>query len=437
MKVLPLGLDVEGRPRRTVRVRGWEVVRNRLRAVRGRTLRSLAVRNYRIFLTGHGVSVIGTWMQRVAQDWLVLELTDSAFAVGVATGLQFLPMLLFGLWGGLLVDRFDRRRIIMLTQTVSSLLAAALATLVLTGVVRLEMVYVLAFALGLVTVVDSPARHTFATEMVDPADYVNAHALSSTVHNTGRLVGPAVAGLLIAWVGPGIAFAINSASFLAVLVGLALMDPAALRKSPAVARAPGRIREGLRYVWHHPELRACMILVAVVALFGQNFRVVLPLLARDDLGGGPATYGWLTSALGLGAVLGALVTAAREHVTAWSLLMATFAFGLVNLLAAGSPGLTVALIFLAFVGAAHITFNTLARTLLQLGTDAQMRGRVAALHGLVFMGSQPVGGPLLGWLCEMWGARAGLVIAGVTALIAGLALISRLRHLRKAPPDVV
>jgi MFS family permease len=409
-------------------------VKDQLRAARGRVLRSLAVRNYRLFLTGHAVSVVGTWMQRVAQDWLVLELTDSAFAVGVATALQFLPMLLFGLWGGLLVDRFDRRRTIMLTQTVSAVLAAVLASVVLTGVVRLEMVYALAFALGLVTVVDSPARHTFATEMVDPGDYVNAHALSSTVHNTGRLVGPAVAGLLIAAVGPGIAFAINSASFLAVLLGLAMMDPAALRKAPAVERAPGRIREGLRYVWEHPELRACMILVAVVALFGQNFRVVLPLLARDDLGGGPATYGWLTSALGLGAVLGALVTATREHVTAWSLLLATLAFGVVNLLAAATPGLTGALIILAFVGAANITFNTLARTLLQLGTDAQMRGRVAALHGLVFLGSQPMGGPLLGWLCEMWGARAGLVVAGASALVAGLALIPRLRHMRNVRP---
>jgi MFS family permease len=414
-------------------VRG-EVVKNRLRAARGRVLRSLAVRNYRLFLAGHAVSVVGTWMQRVAQDWLVLELTDSAFAVGVATALQFLPMLLFGLWGGLLVDRFDRRRTIMLTQTVSAVLAAVLASVVLTGVVQLEMVYALAFALGLVTVVDSPARHTFATEMVDPGDYVNAHALSSTVHNTGRLVGPAIAGLLIAAVGPGIAFAINSASFLAVLLGLVMMDPAALRKAPAVERAPGRIREGLRYVWEHPELRTCMILVAVVALFGQNFRVVLPLLARDDLGGGPATYGWLTSALGLGAVLGALVTATREHVTAWSLLLATLAFGVVNLLAAATPGLTGALIILAFVGAANITFNTLARTLLQLGTDAQMRGRVAALHGLVFLGSQPVGGPLLGWLCEMWGARTGLVVAGASALVAGLALIPRLRHLRNVRP---
>jgi MFS family permease len=395
-------------------------------------LRSLRVRNYRLFVTGHAISVIGTWMQRVAQDWLVLELTDSAVAVGIVTALQFLPTLLFGLWGGVLADRLDRRRTIMGTQAASAMLAGVLATAVLTDVVRLEMVCALALGLGLVTVVDVPARQSFVTEMVAPADYVNAHALNSTVHNTGRLIGPAVAGLLIAGVGSGIAFALNALSFLAVLYGLWRIDPTALHRAPAAPRAPGAIRAGLRYVWDNPELRACMVLVAVTALFGQNFRVVLPLIARDTFHGGAETYGWLTSALGLGAVLGALLTAAREHVTAWSLLLATLGFGAANLLAAVSPTLGVALVVMTAVGIANITMNTLARTLMQIGTDPGMQGRVMSLHSLLFLGSTPLGGPLLGWICEAFGAPAGFIVAGGTALVAGVALLPRLRTLRAA-----
>jgi MFS family permease len=406
-----------------------------VRAARGRLLRSLANRNYRLYLTGHATSVIGTWMQRVAQDWLVLELTDSAFAVGVATALQFLPTLLFGLWGGVIVDRFDRRRIIMTTQAVSALLAAILAAVVLTDVVTVAAVYALALALGMVTVVDAPARHSFVTELVEPDDYVNAHALNSTVHNAGRLIGPAIGGMLIVAIGSGGAFAINALSFVAVLIGLWWMDPAALRRLPPEPRARGQIREGLRYVWRHPELRSCMFLVAVIALFGQNFRIVLPLLARDDLAGGATTYGWLTSALGFGAVLGALVAAARERVAAWSAALAGIGFGIVNLVAAAVPGLALALAVMALLGAVNITFNTLARTVLQLGADARLQGRVMALHSLVFLGSTPLGGPFLGWVCEIWGARAGLVLAGATALIAGLVVAPRLRRLRTAPRE--
>jgi MFS family permease len=395
-------------------------------------LRSLQVRNYRLFATGNAISVIGTWMQRVAQDWLVLELTDSAVAVGIVTALQFLPTLLFGLWGGVLADRLDRRKTIMGTQAASAMLAGVLATAVLTDVVRLEMVCALALGLGLVTVVDVPARQSFVTEMVAPADYVNAHALNSTVHNTGRLIGPAVAGLLIAGVGSGIAFALNALSFLAVLYGLWRMDPTALHRAPATPRAPGAIRAGLRYVWYNPELRACMVLVAVTALFGQNFRVVLPLMARDTFHGGAETYGWLTSALGLGAVLGALLTATREHVTAWSLLLATLGFGAANLLAAVSPTLGVALVVMTAVGIANITMNTLARSLMQIGTDPGMQGRVMSLHSLLFLGSTPLGGPLLGWICEAFGAQAGFIVAGGSALVAGGALLPRLRTLRAA-----
>ena len=403
----------------------------RARGGAGRVFRSLAVPNYRLYFMGHAVSVVGTWMQRVAQDWLVLDLSDSAVALGVATALQFLPTLLFGLWGGVLVDRLDRRRTIIATQAVSAVLAAVLAAAVLGGVVALWMVYALALCLGLVTVVDVPARQAFVTELVDAADYVNAQSLNSTVHNAGRLVGPALAGVLIATVDIGMAFAVNAVSFAAVLIGLSRMDTAALRRVPPATRASGRARDGMRYVWGRPELRACLLLVAVMALVGQNFRVVLPLLARDTLGGGPQVYGWLTSALGVGAVMGALASAGRHTVTSWSLLRWTWAFAAVSAVAAFAPGLALALGMMVALGVANISFNTLARTMLQIGTEPSMQGRVIALHSLVFLGSTPIGGPLTGWLCERWGPSAGLLVAGLSVGLVALAVTPALRRARR------
>ena len=400
---------------------------------RSRTLRSLRSRNYRLFFAGHAVSVVGTWMQRVAQDWLVLQLTDSAVAVGVATALQFVPVMLFGLWGGVVVDRMDRRRLIMWTQAASALLAAVLAVVVIAGMVELWMVFGLALALGAVTVLDNPARNAFVAELVGPADYVNGQALASTVHNAGRLVGPAVAGGLIAAAGPGIAFAMNAVSFLPVLWGLALVDTERLRRpGEKPVRTRGQIREGLRYVYSHPELRACMVLVTVIALFGQNFRVVLPVLARDTFDSGAEAYGWLTSAMGLGAVLGALIAASRTRVGGMSLLVMAVVFGLVNVAGALSPVLSAALVAMEAVGLSNIIFNTFARTLLQLRTDPTMHGRVMALHGFVFLGTTPIGGPILGWVCEAYGARVGLVVAGAPALLAAGCVLPPLRRLREA-----
>lgn len=408
------------------------IVRSALRARRALVFRSLHERNFRLFFAGHAVSVTGTWMQRVGQDWLVLELTDSPVAVGIATALQFLPMLLFGMVGGVAVDRLDRRKLLLATQTVSAVLAGLLAALALTGSIELWMVYAIASALGLVTVFDSPGRQVIITDMVPTEDYVNAQALNSTVHNVGRLVGPAIAGLLIAAVGTGATFLVNALSFIAVIIALLRIDISSLRRVVPVERAAGQVREGFRYVWGHSELRACMFLVAVVALFGQNFRVVLPVLARDTFGQGPEAYGWLTSALGLGAVLGALAAASRQQSTTRSLLYWTIAFGVVNLAAAAVPSLGIALVAMVAVGIANITFNTLGRTLLQLRAEPQVQGRVMALHGMVFLGSTPFGAPLLGWVCEQWGARAGFLVAGAAALLATIPFIGRLGNRKEA-----
>jgi MFS family permease len=388
-----------------------------------RMSRSLRQPNYRRFITGHAISVVGTWMQRVAQDWLVLELTGSAVAIGTATALQFLPMLLFGVWGGVLVDRFDRWRLIVITQAVSLVLAAVLAVTTLLGQTTLGLVYVMAALLGLVTVVDNPARQAFITDLVPPADYVNAQALNSTIHNTGRLVGPAVAGLLIAAAGAGPAFAINALSFVAVLAGLLRIDRSALYRTERLPRGKGQARAGLRYVWGDRRLRATLLLVAVVGLFGQNFRVVLPITATEVLGGDAATYGYLTAALGLGAVMGSLGAASRQTVTGRGLLLWTVAFGVVNLLTAVVGGLMVALAALVAVGVSNILFNTLARTLLQLHSDPVMQGRVMAVHGLLFLGTTPIGGPLLGWVCAAWGSPWAWVVGGGTALLAAAAVV--------------
>jgi len=390
--------------------------------------------NLRIYLSGHTVSVIGTWVQRVAQDWLILEITHNGAALGVSVAAQFAPMLFLGPYGGLLVDRLDRRRTIVATQALSGLLALALGVITLLGVVQLWSVLALTLGLGLVTVLDVPARQAFIASMVEPADYASAQALASSVNNSGRLVGPAVAGVLIASVGVGMAFIVNAASFVAVLISLAVLNVKRLRPSPRIARKKGQVREGARYLWASPQLRATIILVAVVATFGQNFRVVLALAATELYHGDAATYGWLTSAIGLGALIGAVVSASMHIPTAWSLLLTTVAFGVANLVAAFSSTLAMALVVMVGVGITNMVFNTLARTVLLLNSEPEMHGRLMAIHGQVFLGSTPIGGPLVGWLCELWGARAGFLIAGGTAVIAAVLLFGMAYRSRHTPP---
>jgi MFS family permease len=390
---------------------------------RRRTFSSLTDRNYRAYFLGSAVSVSGTWMQRVAQDWLVLQLTHSGVALGVAGALQFAPVLVLGAWGGAVIDRVDRRRLLLLTQTLSALLAAVLGLVTATGLVTLWMVYALTLGLGVVTVFDSPARQTFVAEMVGTDKVINAQSLYSTVHNGGRLIGPALAGIVIAWLGVAAAFALNALSFVAMIVALASMDVGALLRVPPTARAPRQIREGLAYLWGHRELRASLILVAVVGVFGQNFRVVLPLLAQNTYRGGAQSYGYLTAALGLGAVIGALGSAARGRSSLRGLLLTCLAFGGTNLLVAVAPSFVLALAMIAGMGVTNIIFNTVARTLMITGSEPAMRGRVMALYSIVFLGSTPIGGPIVGWACQAWGARSGFMIAGLSAAGAAVAMV--------------
>jgi MFS family permease len=388
-----------------------------------RTFGSLKVRNYRLFITGQLVSVTGTWMQTVALGWLVLSLSDSGFAVGVNLALQFLPMLLFGMFGGLVADRFDKRRTLIRTQTALAILATVLWAVTLTGVVELWMLYVLSFLIGCVTVVDNPTRQSFVTDMVGSDLVTNAVSLNSAVFNASRIIGPAIAGVLIATVGLSWAFFVNAISFAAVIVGLRAMDPARL-VSPALApREKGQVRAGLRYVWDIGRLRWTVALVAVVATFGLNFSVVLPLFARFTFHEGAGAFGFLTSMMALGALIGALVSAARRRPTRRLLIGSAAVFGGLTSIAAFSPSLPVLAMLLVPIGAASITFIATANSTLQLNSSPVMRGRVMALHGLVFLGSTPLGAPVIGWISQTFGPRAGLASGGLVCLLAALGAI--------------
>jgi len=394
-----------------------------IRSLGARTFRSLRIRNYRLFFFGQLISVTGTWMQTVAQSWLVLKITGSGLALGVTVALQFLPMLLFGMWGGLLADRGDKRRLLLGTQVASGLLAAILWALVATATVELWMVYVLAFLLGIVTMIDMPTRQSFVIEMVGPAEVPNAVGLNSAMFNTGRLLGPAAAGLLIATVGIAPAFLANAVSFGPVIAALLAMRPEELHLRERAGRRPGEVRAGLRYVWDDPTLRSTLLLLSVLGMFGFNFAVVLPLLARFTFGGGAGLYSIFTSLTAAGSLVGALYAASRIEPTRRRLVGSALAFGVLLLLAGISPDAVVTGALLVAVGVAVMLFLATANTTLQLNSEPAMRGRVMALYGLVFLGSTPVGGPFLGWISGRWGARTGLGLGGALSVVAALAAL--------------
>lgn len=407
-------------------------MKRRFSATLERSVRSLRVRNYRLFFLGHSISIAGTWMQRVAQDWLVFELTDSPVAIGVALALQFGPILVLGMWGGVIADRVDRRTALVITQVIQLVLALLLGLLAVASVIELWMVFTLALLLGLVTVVDQPVRQSFVADLVDRDSYVNAQVLNSTAQNLGKFIGPAVAGAVIAWQGVGAAFLINALSFVAMLITLAMMKRSELLSQPRLPRGKGQARAGVSYVWRHPDLRIALVLLVIVSVLGQNFRVVLPIVGTL-YGGDAGTYGALMAMLGLGALLAALFTAARETATTRSLIISALGFGVVSTALAGSPGLTFALVITVAVGMANFVFNTLVRTVMLLVSDPDMQGRVMALHGLIFLGSTPIGGLIIGWVCEQWGVRTGLLVGGISVLLsAGAAAWMARRAARRA-----
>jgi MFS family permease len=403
-----------------------------LKAVGARTFRSLHIRNYRLFFFGQLVSVTGTWMQTVAQSWLVLNLTGSGVDLGITVALQFLPMLLFGMWGGLLADRSDKRRLLIATQAAGGLLALVLWALVASGAVELWMVYVMAFLLGMVTMVDMPTRQAFVIEMVGPDEVPNAIGLNSAMFNSGRILGPAAAGVTIAALGLAPAFLANGLSYLAVIAALMAMRPEELFRREPAPRQKGEVRAGIRYVWEDATLRSTLFLVAVLGMFGFNFVVILPLLARFTFEGGAGLYSLFTSLTSLGSLLGALFAASRARPSRRLLLGAGASFGVLMLATAVAPTVALASVLLVGVGVAVMLFLATANTTLQLNSDPAMRGRVMALYGLLFLGSTPLGGPLLGWISETWGPRVGLGLGGAVSLAAALAAMGGIRARRRS-----
>jgi MFS family permease len=383
--------------------------------------RSLGVRNYRLYFLGQLISVIGTWMQTVAQSFLVLELTGSGTALGLATAARFLPMFLFGPLGGLAADRLDKQRVLYVTQTLSGLLAGVFAVLVATGSIRMWMVYLLALALGFVNVFDNPARQSFISEMVRPEELSNAVTLNSVSMNMARVFGAALGGLLVATLGLATCFALNGVSFIAVLVSLALMRRADLYPALPLRRQRGQVRAGLRYVQQTPELVIPLVMIAVIGTLAWEFQVTLPLMARYTFHRGAATYGVMASVMGAGAVVGGLVAASRQTPRARALAVAAGGWGLAILAAAVAPTLAWELVALIFVGYGSITFNSMAKTTLQLAAVPAMRGRVMALWAMAWLGSTPIGGPIVGWVAQELSARWSLAVGGLPTVLIALA----------------
>ncbi|GAA3971973.1 MFS transporter [Streptomyces marokkonensis] len=394
---------------------------------------SLKVRNYRLFFLGQVVSNVGTWMQRIAQDWLVLSLTGSSAAVGITTALQFLPMLLFGLYGGVLVDRLRKRPTLLVTQSAMALTALFLAVLTLTGHVDVWHVYVAAFAMGLATVVDNPARQSFVAELVGRDQLQNAVSLNSANFQSARLVGPAVAGLMITGVGTGWAFLANGLSFVAPLSCLLLMRARELRAVERTPRGKGQLREGLHYVAGRPELIWTITLVGFIGTFGFNFPVFLSAFADDVFDAGAGAYSLFNTLMAVGSLAGALLAARRGTARLRVLIAAALAFGALEIVAATAPRLWLFALLMVPIGVFSMTVNVTANTSIQMSTDPAMRGRVMALYMMVFLGGSPIGAPIVGWVTDTYGARAGFAAGGAVAAAAALVIglvLARVGNLR-------
>jgi MFS family permease len=382
--------------------------------------RALRNRNYRLFFAGQVISVSGTWMQSVGQAWLVLKLTNSGAALGVIIALQTLPVLVGAPWGGVLADRFNKRRVLVATQAVAAVLALMLGLLTLSGTVQLWMVGVLALALGCVNMIDIPTRQSFVLEMVGREYLVNAVTLNSVTMNGARVIGPAIAGVLIATVGIAPCFLVNAASYVAVILALWAIRERELHRGRPAMRARGQVIEGFRYAWANPALRTPLLTMALIGTFTYEFQVTLPLLARFSFHTGAGGFGALSSFMGAGAVVGGLATAGFGRPSGRRLALAAALFGVLVLGAAAAPSFPLELALIALTGAASIVFAATANATIQLASDPQMRGRVMALYSVAFMGSTPIGGPIVGWIGQAVDPRAALAVGGAAAILAAL-----------------
>ncbi len=413
---------------------------DRLRRTGRTTFSALGVPNYRRYFVGQSISLVGTWMQTTAQAWLVLTLTNSATDLGYVIALQTLPILLLGPYGGVIADRVDKRRLMIVLQALMGIQALVLGILTITHSIRLWEVCVLAVVLGLNNTFENPSRQAFVLEMVGPTDLRNAVTLNSVTVNAARAVGPAVAGVLIATVGVGECFMANAVSFVAVVVSLVTMDKGALDPSPPNDRSRGQLRAGFSYVRHNGGLAVPLVMMAMVGMLTYEFQVTLPVLARHTFHGSSEVYGFMTAAMGIGAVVGGLFTAARGTTGIRPLVIAALGFGGVTLLAAFAPDLGLELAALAFVGWGSVAFLALGNSTLQLNSDPSMRGRVMALWAVAFLGSTPIGGPTIGWIIRVSSPRVGLAVGAATCFVAaGVGALARRRYTARGvvvPTDI-
>jgi MFS family permease len=397
-----------------------------LRDTRRRTFAALAVPNYRRYFIGQATSLTGTWMQMAAQSWLVLSLTGSATALGVIVALQTLPVLLLAPYGGVIADRVDKRRLMIALQSVMGLQAVILGVLTITGAVQLWEIGVLAVVLGLNNAFEAPARQAFVLEMVGPDTLRNAVSLNSVQVNVARAVGPAVAGVLIA-----------TAGLVAVVASLISMERSALRPTPPAPRAAGQLRDGLRYAAATPEIAVPLLMMGLIGAMAYEFQVSLPVMARQVMHSGAEGYGFMTAAMGVGAIAGGLLVAARGHTGLRPVTAAAVAFAIAFVLAALAPSMPFELVALALVGGASVSFMSTGNSTLQLASDPAMRGRVMALWFVALQGSTPIGGPLVGAIISLAGARIGLGVGALACVLAAGLGVGAQRRLRGVARGVV
>jgi MFS family permease len=400
----------------------------RLRLATDDTFRSLRIRNFRLFFTGQLISQIGNWLTLIAQTLLVLKLTDSGVALGLLAAAQFGPVLLFGAFAGLIADRSDKRKLLLIVQTFAMAQSFALATLAFQDHPPVWAIYVIAAFGGMATAFDNPARRSFVVEMVPEDQITNAVSLNSALMTGSRIIGPALGGLLVATVGFGWAFLLDGVSYLAVLAGLRMIDPSKVRPAPVTPRGKGQVRAGFAYAWSIAELRVPLLMMTVIGTLAFNFQTVLPLFAVRDLDGRELTFSLLMSVVSVGSLVGALRSARRTNVSVHTVSLAAGGFGASMLALAIAPNQPIAFAVGVVMGFTSISFMTASTAIVQLRADPMMRGRVLALQAMVFLGSTPIGGPILGAVCDRFGARYGLAVGAVATLGAasyGLLVVRR------------
>jgi MFS family permease len=390
------------------------------------TFNSLQKHNYRLYVVAQFISYTSAWMTRIATDWLVFELTGSVTMVGLTVALQFAPMLLFGVFGGVIADRYSKRHLLIGTQAATAVLCAALAVLAILGIAQVWQVYIIAFVLGCVAVVDSPVRSVFVNEMVGHGLLRNAISVNASIFHLGGLIGPAISGVLIAIVGAGWAIGVNAIAACIVIVTLSSMRKAELLRSPVVQRAKGQIREAIRYARGKPTIFWPVIMLAFVSTFGMSLPVLLVAFADHVYGTGATGYGLYSSAVAIGALTGAISSARRMTVRLRTIILAAGAFGVALVLTGLAPGQFLFLIFLASIGLFRILFATGAESIVQLSSNTSIRGRVMSLYSIVVLGGQSIGGPIMGWVAEHWGANIAMIIAGVVPGIAAIVIAGML-----------